>query len=331
MRRIALSLMAGVFLLILSGNGVAETYKIGVVPWAGWSPAHVAKAKGFWKDQGIDVMVFNFPSNMDTNTALTKKRIDIGFDMIGTAVGMVMEGTPVIVVAETDWSHGGDKIIVKKELNLKENKGMPIGVYIDKPSVTYFLNKYLTTEGLKISDFKIVQMETDILAKNFIIERPFKVIVSYDPDALKAEREGNGTVIATSATYEGCIPEGMLMMKDRLAEIPKTDLIKIFKGWSVAAQWIKQPENWKEYMDILNSHTFKEDKPYSEADLRSIVDAVRVHDEKTLLERNSKDGGLYQYLADLKAFLSANKLLAKEFTSEDVFNNQAIVEALSNN
>ena len=216
---------------------MAESYKIGVVPWAGWSPAHVAMAKGFWKDQGVDVMVFNFSSNMETNTALTKKRIDIGFDMIGTAVGLFMEGAPVVVIAETDWSHGGDKIIVKKNLNLKENMGMPIGVYIDKPSVTYFLNKYLASEGLNISDFKIIQMETDFLAKNFIIERPFKVIVSYDPDAIKAERECNGSVEATSATYEGCIPEGMLMMKDRLAEIPKTDLVKFIKGWSVAAHW----------------------------------------------------------------------------------------------
>jgi len=188
----------------------------------------VASANGFWKDQGIDVMVFNFSSNMEINTALTKNRIHIGFDMIGTAVGLYMEGSPVKVVAETDWSHGGDKIIVKKDINIKDNKGMPIGVYIDKPSVTYFLNKYLSLEGLKISDFKIVQMETEFLAKNFINERPFKVIVSYDPDALKAEREGNGKVVATSAAYEGCIPEGMMMMKDTIASAPTDDLIKIF-------------------------------------------------------------------------------------------------------
>ena len=58
----------------------------------------------------------------------------------------------------------------------------------------------------------------------------FKVIVSYDPDALRAEREGNGRVVATSATYEGCIPEGMMVPNDVLKKIPHEDLAKILNG-----------------------------------------------------------------------------------------------------
>lgn len=317
-----------IFVLVLSSMAQARIYKIGVVPWTGWSPSHVADVKGFWKEEGVDVKVFNFSSNMATNTALKNKRIDIGFDMIGTAIGLYLEGVPIVVIAETDWSHGGDKIIVKKDLDATQLKGTSVGVYLNQPSVAYFLNHYLSTIGLKIADVRMVEMETNVLADKFIAGL-FKVTVSYDPDALRAEREGDGKVVATSATYEGSIPEGMMALEDNLKSIPKEDLIKILKGWVKAATWIQDPANWKEYMEILNTHTFKQDAPYSEADLQDMVAAVRVHDAARLLERNQDGGGLHTYLTNLKVFLAANDMLKKDFNPEEIFDNTAIVEALS--
>lgn len=326
MRRI---LCVAMMVVIIGSSGLAHarTYKIGVVPWVGWSSAHVANAKGFWEEQGLDVKVFSFSSNMDTNTALKNKRIDIGFDMIGTAIGLYQEGVPVVVIAETDWSHGGDKIVVKADLDATELKGKSIGVYLDQPSVAYFLNQYLVTIDLKISDVRMVEMETAALADKFI-DGLFQVTVSYDPDALRAEREGNGKVIATSATYEGCIPEGMMMLKDMLQEIPPQDLAGILKGVVKASEWIQDPANWQEYMEILNAHTFKEDEPYSEKDLQDMVAAVRIHGATTLLERNQDGGELQTFLKEFKAFLAANNMLQKDFTVEEIFDNSAIVEAL---
>jgi NitT/TauT family transport system substrate-binding protein len=317
-----------IFVLAFASMAYARTYKIGVVPWVGWSAAHVADAKGFWKEQGIDVKVFNFPSNMAVHTALKNKRIDIGFDMLGTAVGLYLEGVPVVIIAETDWSHGGDKIIVKKDLDAADLKGKPVGVYLNQPSVGYFLNHYLSTIGIKISDVRMVEMETSVLADKFIAGL-FNIIVSYDPDALRAEREGDGKVVATSATYEGCIPEGMLVLQDNLETISKEDLAKIFKGWVKAAEWTQDPANWKEYMEILNTHTFKEDDPYSERDLQEMVAAVRIHDATTLLERNRDDGGFQAFLKDFRAFLVSNNLLTKNFEPKEIFNNTTFVEVLN--
>ena len=324
-RTICLTIMVT---LVFTGMAHARTYKLGVVPWAGWSPTHVADANGFWKEQGIDVKVFNFPNNMATNAALQNKLIDIGFDMIGTAIGLYLEGLPIVIIAETDWSHGGDKIIVKKDLDAARLKGMPIGVYLNQPSVTYFINYYLSSISLKLSDVRIVEMETDVLADKFIAGL-FKIIVSYDPDALYAERKGNGKVVATSATYEGCIPEGMMVLEDNLKTIPQDDLVKIFKGLLKAVEWSQDPVNWKEYMEILNTHTFRGHDPYSEEDLREMVAAVRIHDPTGLLERNRDGGGLQTYLNDLKAFLISNKMLKKDFNPDEIFNNTAIIEALN--
>ena len=312
---------------ILVSTVQARTYKIGVVPWAGWSPIHVADAKGFWKEQGVDVEVINYYDNTKILSDVRKKRIDIGFDMVGTIVGFYLRGVSLTVISETDWSHGGDKIIIKKGLHVLQFKGRPFGVYLNKPSVTFFLNEYLSTMGMRISDARVIQLDPDRLADKFIAGL-FNIIVLYDPHALRAAQNGNGEVIATSATYEGCIPEGMYMRPDVLAQMPEQDLEKIFKGWIKAVQWIKKPPNWREFKDILNSRTFKDDAPYSDGDLREMMNGVRIHEVSQQLERNRDGGGLHQYLKELNTFFIDNKKFKKEFKPEEIFNNKAIVKVL---
>ena len=321
-----LAVMTMLFSLMIAGSAVAKTYRIAVVPWAGFSPCHVADAKGFWKSEGIDVRVVTTNAPMHI-TMLKDRLVDLTFDMIGTAIGLYQEGTPIAVVAETDWSHGGDKIIVKSDADMSKLKTLPIGVYYNNPSITYFLDKYLSTIGIAISDTRVVEMEPATLADNFIAGR-LGIIVNFDPDAIRAERQGNGKVVATSASYEGAIPEGMIALEDVLKTIPQEDLIKILKGWIKAAGWIQSPANWDEYMRILNTHTFKNDPPYSENDLKGMVDAVRVHDRETLRERNRTGGGLYTYLSNLKSFLEEHDMLKKDFTAGMIFDNTAVLNAL---
>ena len=236
--------IAALSLLIFSTTAYARTYKIVTLPWAGWSPLNVAEVKGFWKEQGIDVKVFSAPTVQDVFNLIKEKRADLGFDAIGSIAGLYMDGNPVVIVAETDWSHGGDKIIVKKDTDITGLKGKPIGVYSNVPSVTFFLNKYLSQNSLKLSDTKIIEMELDVLANNFI-EGRFGIIVCYDPEALRAEKQGNGKIVATTASYQGCLPEGIMALEDVLKTIPHDDLVKILKAWIKAAKWTLDLANWK--------------------------------------------------------------------------------------
>lgn len=320
---------SGLFFMTVNAGAKegVRSYKIGVVPWAGWSAVHVAEAMGFWSKRGVDVKVINLPNTQAIQSAMKKGILDISFEMVGSIVGLFMEGEPFVIIAETDWSNGGDKIIVKNDVDLATMKGKPLGVYWNLPSVTFFLNQYLSSQGLKLSDYKVVEMETSQLADKFI-SGLFSAIVSYDPDALRAQRQGNGKVVATSASYKGCIPEGMMMARQALQAMPKEDLLKIYKGYIEAANWLKAAENWQEYQNILNSRTFKDDAPYSEQDLKEMVDSVAIHDSAVMLERNSAGSGLESYLKELRLFLKENGMLKKEFTSKDIFDNTIILEAL---
>ena len=326
MKRILLFLLVTV---TTAGLVHAKTYKIGMLPWLGFSPNSVAVVKGFWKDKGVDVETVNFSNCQDMELALEHKRVDIAHQMIGSWVGMYNNGIPIKVIAELDWSHGGDKIIVKKDVDISKLKGQTVGVYLNSPAVFFFLNKYLEPNQIKLSDIKLVELEVEGLADNFISGR-FRAIVNFDPEALRAEREGNGKLAATSADFPGCIPEGYAARKDVLDAIPKEDLMKIFMGWIDAVKWIKDQSNWQEFKDILNNKTFEGDPPYSDEDLKQMLESVRIHDVSTMKERNKNGGDIFTYVSELRTIMKNNNMLKNDFKSEDIVLNEVFTEVLNN-
>ncbi len=152
------------FIMLLTCTATAGTYKIGTVSWAGFSPANVADAKGFWKNYGQDVQVILYTSNTDMKTALENKRIDFALDVPGVWVKSYMNGIPITILAEIEWSCGGDKVILKKGTDPKTLKGDSIGVFSD--SVILLLHRYLRDRELQVSDFKVIEMDTETLANN---------------------------------------------------------------------------------------------------------------------------------------------------------------------
>lgn len=325
MKRLLLTLC--IFAFTLNPTAQARTYKMATLPWVGYSPANVAEVKGFWKEAGIDVRVFNLHTLQAIDEALQNKTVDWAFGITGGEVELYAKGVPLKILAEIDWSYGGDKIVVKNNFDPNTLKTKPIGIYQAGPSLSFFLDHYLSTLGVKLSETTLNETELDVLTQNFI-QGVFEVIVTYDPYALQAEREGNGKVAATSRDYPGVITDSIMILDEAVKDIPRQDLVNFFKGWLKAEAWIRDPANWKEYMEILNTYTFAGEGPYSEEDLRDMTASVKILDPALLRERNQPNGGLSQYLQELKAFLQTNEQLQKEFTAEAILDTSALLEAL---
>ena len=320
-------LLAAICLLSFAAAGHAARYTVATVAWMGWSPLHVAEARGFWEDRGIHVRVINYDDPIVILEAIKAGRIDFAMDMIGSLAGVYMDGAPVRALAETDWSHGGDKIVVRRGETLKPHVGKPLGVFLNLPSCLYFLGRYLETQDLRLDDFRIVEIAAEDLAAQFIAGR-IPAIVDYDPWALRALEKGNGTALASSADFEGCIPEGLWGYRDHLETIPDNAIVAFLLGWIDAAVWIHDPDNWPAYTEILNTRTFRGLPDYPDADLRRMRNNVRIHLPHRLRLRNGADGGLTVYLRSLRDFLARNDRLRRPFGPEDLFDNRFIMEAL---
>lgn len=305
----------------------ARQYRIATVAWIGWSPLHVASANGFWDEQGVDVAVINYDDPIVILEAIKAQKIDLAMDMVGSLVGVYMKGEPVVAIAETNWSHGGDKIVVRKGDRLIHHKNDVIGVFLKQPSCLFFLNQYLQQVNLQLSDFRIVEINSWDLSAQFIAGR-LPAIVNYEPWVNDAIKHGNGEVLATSADFQGCIPECLWGYRQIINRIPAEDIHNILRGWIRAVDWLNNPANREDYYKILRDQTFKAKEHLTDADFAAMLKHVSIHDAGALYGRNRDAGGLEEYLKALAAFLKDNDMLKKRFSPEDIFDNQWILQVL---
>lgn len=289
------------------GLGAAEDapLTIGMVHWIAWSPLNVAEAEGMWARRGLAVTVVNFEGDGEAEAALLGGRIDLAMNALGDSAGLARPGVDIAILGDLDWSHGGDKIIARKGLALAGLKGSRIGTYSRQPAASYFLHLFLATRGLSLADLEVIEADPDEMANLFIAGR-LPLIVNYDPQALRAVDAGGGEVLATSATFPGCLPEGLIARRDRLAAIGGRRLRLVLAGWIEAVEWIARAENWPRYVEILRQRTFAGEPPPSEDELRAMLRNVRLHDRTALRLVHQPGGSLDRYLDDLESFVRAN-------------------------
>lgn len=339
--------------------------RVGMLHWAAYAPINVAATKGFWSKRGIDVEVTNRTSNQELNEDLKNGRIDVALDMMGSWVGIHLGGTPLKIIGATDWSYGGDVLIVNKTLDTTKIKGQEVAVYLNQPSVLFFLGKYLETlpTPLKLGDVKVVELETKKIADAFIAGT-YNITINYDPEASRQVSDGAPGKIeqnSGSVGFRGVIPEGFVGRADIMQTVGKDTLKKFVAGWQEAVSWAySDADNQKlnlankaEFYDIMRKQTFAGDRPdtdpFTEKELDSFIAGVKVHSANTQLCVNEKARGmklkdsnigneqpLRDYLTELKDFLNGSSILtsaptnlqAFENEQNGIFDNTAVVEAL---
>lgn len=268
--------------------------RIGQNPWAGWAAIDVAKAKGFFDEEGLDVEVVHVTTDQEEATLLQGGRIDIGIGMIGTWIGYANVGDtePLTIVAETDWSYGGDQIITKRTVDTTKLAGKSIAVYLDQPSVSFFLQQYLSElpTPLKLSDIKLVELEASAIADEFE-KGTYEVTVNYEPDSLRQlSSTAGGARVKTSRSYPGVIPEGFAVRTSALGKSLSRDTVtKALRGWLKAVDWAygpngngqtADPAHYEEFKSILRNQTFAESGTPAEltdAEIDGIIRGVHVH------------------------------------------------------
>lgn len=279
----------------------AQQLKLSTDPWIAWAPAQIAADHGFWQQRGVTVVLHSYADG-DSVQAFVAKQADFGLMMAGTAIGLQASGqADVVVLAEVDWSHGGDKMVGKKGKSLAELKGKRIGIYEDSPAVMMFLAAKLKAEGLRIADFKVVVVEDmDSLASQFLAGR-LACAISYDPYVAKATANGACEVIATTADFPGVMPEVLVAHREVLARIPPGQVAALLAGWIDAVEWSVDPLNEAAFAKLCATRVFATEKVSVES-IPELLKNVRIHGPNELRERNLTAAGLETFLRECARF-----------------------------
>lgn len=264
---------AGAIVMALSGAVSAETIKLAHSTWVGYGPFYIARDKGFFEAEGLDIeltIMENTPLKMG---ALMAGQVDLVASTVDEFPVYMKPGKPVKYLLAVDNSNGGDGVVSNKEItSVSDLKGKTVA--FEQGSVSqFFINALLREAGLTESDIEAVNMTATDAGVAFNAQR-VDAAVTWEPALSQGAATDHGHLLVSSAQKPGLIVDVVAARAD-YAEEHKAELKGFVRAWQKALDflasnpdegyaimakgvggWLEDPNEFKavvtgiEYLDI---------------------------------------------------------------------------------
>lgn len=208
-----------------------------------YAPQYVALAKGFFKDEGLNVELTTTWGGDKTMTTLLSGGADIALVGLETSIYVYSQGTndPVINFAQLTQTDGTFLVSRKKIENFtwdqlkgstflgQRKGGMPqmVGEFV------------LKKHGIDPhKDVKLIQNVDFANIANAFASGTGDFVQLFEPTASIFEQEGKGYIIASFGTESGHIPYTTFMAKQSFIQNNKDTIEKFTRAIYKAQQWV---------------------------------------------------------------------------------------------
>ena len=235
--KLATGATAAVVLAITAIPASAGTMRLGMTTWVGYGPMFLARDKGFFKENGLDVELRIIEDAAIYMAAIAAGELDGNASTLDEIMKYRSSEFCFKAVAALDDSHGGDGVLVREDVtSLKDLKGQQIGM--NEGSVSQFwFNILLTREGMTEKDLQITNMTADDAAAAFIAGQ-IPAAVTWEPHLSLVRSKKQGKVLIDSAETPGVIVDVVALTCDYIKNNPK-DVEAFNKGLFKAVEFIK--------------------------------------------------------------------------------------------
>ena len=263
------------------GGADGDPIRVGVVTWGGYAGGQyfnegfkpTAESR-FRKEYGIDV---EFVLNDDVPASLNAFKngdIDVHWytiDAMPTIMPELADFDPV-VLWQSDWSRGGDAIVVKRGINaVADLKGKTVAVAELTPSHSFLL-WLLEAGGLTVDDIKIQGVPSAIDAAAAFKSGNVDAAVVWSPDDELSVRAVSGAKVLESTKSASNIIADVFFAKRSYVEANRDKLEKLYEGWMRGAAEINASEaNKRKAARIIGP-----EMSLTEADALAMIDNVRL-------------------------------------------------------
>lgn len=319
---LAVVLVAGVASLAARPLRIAYTHAFPCVPLG------IAEHHRYWADAGLAVQLRGYQTSVEVVAALQEGEVDLAYDMIATWLDLALQGAPIAIAGETDWSHGGDKLLLREGMKLAALKGQPIAVPLRGAALMLFLRESLARQGLSVPDFPLVEVPEQEKALQLFRDGRVHAIVSNEPWAARIAQAG-ATTIATTAEFPGISPQGFAF---RRGEVDEEAMRKFFSVWFRAVTFLHDPANRSAVAEVASIYAFAGTENLTADDVAAFARTTPVHDAATALRQNDLVDGNARQL--LRRFLVLSRLQGRHASEADIakcFALEAIREVAAKN
>lgn len=208
-----------------------------------YAPQYVALAKGFFKDEGLDVTLTTTPGGDKTMTTLISGGADVALVGSETSIYVYAQGSsdPVINFAQLTQTDGTFLVSKKKIDNFSWDQlkgstflgqrkgGMPqmVGEFV------------LKKHGIDPhKDLNLIQNVDYANIANAFASGTGEYVQLFEPTASVFEKEGKGYVVASFGKESGHVPYTTFMAKQSYIKDHKATVEKFTKAVYKAQQWV---------------------------------------------------------------------------------------------
>jgi len=236
-RKLSAVAAGALFGLSLSGQADAGTMRLGMTTWVGYGPMFLARDKGFFKENGLEVDLRIIEDASIYMAAVAAGELDGNASTLDEIMKYRSPDFCFKAVSALDDSHGGDGVLVRDDINsLKDLKGLQVGMNLGSVSQFWF-NILLSREGMTESDLEITNMTADDAAAAFIAGQ-IPAAVTWEPHLTLVRTKKQGKVLIDSSQTPGLIVDVVDLTCDYIKNNPK-DVEAFNKGLFKAVEFIK--------------------------------------------------------------------------------------------
>ncbi len=236
-RKLTINAAATLAVIAMCATADAGQMRLGMTTWVGYGPLFLARDKGFFKDNGLEVDLRIIEEASIYMAALAAGELDGNASTIDEIMKYRSPDFCFKAVVALDDSHGGDGVLVQADVNsLKDLKGKQVA--LNESSVSQFwFNILLAREGMTEKDVQIVNMTADDAAAAFIAGQ-VPAAVTWEPHLSLVREKKQGKVLIDSTSTPGLIVDVVDLNCDYIKSNPK-DVEALVKGLYKAMEFIK--------------------------------------------------------------------------------------------
>jgi NitT/TauT family transport system substrate-binding protein len=223
--------------LAMASAADAGELKLGHSTWVGYGPFYVARDKGFFKEEGVDVELVIMEDTPIKMGALMAGQLDLVASTVDEFPIYMKPGIGLHYVLAVDNSKGGDGIVANKDITSIEGlKGKKVA--FEQGSVSqFFLNALLKDAGMTQADIEPVNMAATDAGVAFTAQQ-VDAAVTWEPALSQGAKVAHGHMLLTSADKPGLISDVVAATTDTIAN-KKDDIAGFVRAWYKALDFIK--------------------------------------------------------------------------------------------
>jgi NitT/TauT family transport system substrate-binding protein len=227
--------------LLIPQQVLAEPLKLAHSTWVGYGPFYIARDKGFFEEEGVEVKLIIMENTSLKMGALMAGKIDAVASTADEFPIYMKPGKLLYYILAVDNSKGGDGIVSNKDIKtVADLKGKKVACEVGSVS-QFFLNALLRESGLTQKDVNMINMTATDAGVAFVAKR-VDAAVTWEPHLSKGASKEHGHILIDSSTKPGLIVDVVAIRADTMKN-REAELKAFVRAWERALKFIDENPN----------------------------------------------------------------------------------------